>query len=198
MIEYLFLVLLWAVFYASHSALASLKVKRKVELTWKMDLKWYRLFYSIFSLVFISYLLLFSADLPYRQMFPTSPFGSYVGYMLATFGTIILVRSFKAISIGSFLGYRPKKQENETLQTEGMYRHTRHPLYGALLLLFLGYFFISPSLVVLLHTICLSIYLPIGIYFEEKNLITLFGAKYLRYQQEVPAFFPRFGTKKEA
>ena len=50
--NYIYLILLWAVFYASHSFLASGKLKRKLESKLGKAYKWYRLFYSLFSLLF--------------------------------------------------------------------------------------------------------------------------------------------------
>ncbi|MFC3879917.1 methyltransferase family protein [Algoriphagus namhaensis] len=198
MIYYLSLVLLWAGFYASHSILASVKVKRKLEGVWGDGMKWYRLLYSLISLLFLGIILWFSTQVPYRQLMPNSPFGTYVGYMLATFGTIILVKSGKSISIKSFLGIVPEKEKSQKLITEGLYKYTRHPLYAGLLLIFLGYFFVSPTLSVTIHCICLIVYLPFGIYFEEKNLVSIFGSDYQDYQDQVPQFFPRIGKKKEA
>ncbi|MFT6214861.1 MAG: protein-S-isoprenylcysteine O-methyltransferase Ste14 [Roseivirga sp.] len=37
----------------------------------------------------------------------------------------------------------------------------------------------------------LLIYLPIGIYLEEKKLIQTYGKAYIKYKEEVPALIPK-------
>jgi protein-S-isoprenylcysteine O-methyltransferase Ste14 len=34
------------------------------------------------------------------------------------------------------------------------------------------------------------VYIPIGIYFEEKKLIKMYGDQYVEYKKRVPAIFP--------
>lgn len=198
MTDYFLLVLLWAGFYASHSILASVKVKRILEQSWSLPMKWYRLSYSALSVMLLVTIIGFSVQISLRQLFPSSPFGTYIGYMLASFGTIILVKSAKSISLGKFIGFQAERQDSLKLVTSGIYSRIRHPLYAGLLLIFLGYFFVSPTLTVLIHSLCLVIYLPIGIKFEEQNLVSIFGEDYMRYQKNVPPILPWLGTKKGA
>lgn len=91
----------------------------------------------------------------------------------------------------SFLGIKPADQ-NEALFQSGWYARVRHPLYLGLAMIFLGYFLVAGTVSALIHLICLIIYLPIGIYFEEQNLVDQFGQEYIAYQKKVPAFFPKF------
>jgi protein-S-isoprenylcysteine O-methyltransferase Ste14 len=42
----------------------------------------------------------------------------------------------------------------------------------------------------LTSAVAVTIYLFIGIYFEEKKLIEVFGEKYEKYQQDVPMLIP--------
>lgn len=118
--------------------------------------------------------------------------------MVTTAGVIILMRSAKQISLGSFLGLRAKTEKNAEpeLIISDIYSQIRHPLYFGLLAIFLGYFLVSGTVGALIHLGCLIVYLPIGIYFEEKNLIAEFGDQYRNYQKEVPAFFPKIHKKR--
>jgi len=189
--NYIYLILLWAVFYASHSFLASGKLKRKLESKLGKAYKWYRLFYSLFSLLFFVILALFSMQIPARRLTPAGDLLIYFGYMAATFGTIIIVQSSKMWSIGKFIGTRPEEPQTEKkLIRAGWYSRMRHPLYAGLLLIFLGYFLVAGTYSAMVHLACLIAYLPIGIYFEEKNLIADFGEAYESYRQEVQAIFP--------
>ena len=77
-----------------------------------------------------------------------------------------------------------------------MFARMRHPLYLGLVLIFVGYFMVSTTIGSLIHLVCLVIYLPFGIYFEEKNLLEKFGAAYEDYREKVPAILP-LKRKKE-
>ncbi|WP_289028458.1 isoprenylcysteine carboxylmethyltransferase family protein [uncultured Algoriphagus sp.] len=184
------LTLLWAVFYVSHSSLASVKVKRFLEEHSPRLMKRYRLYYSILSLTLFAGILYHSVTIPVLQLFPTSPIITYVGYMLATFGTIILVKSSRAISLSGFFGISTPKKEK--LVISGIYSKVRHPLYAALILIFLGYAFVAASLAAIIHLFCLLVYLIFGIKFEEQNLTQLFGKDYIKYKESVPALIPKW------
>jgi len=117
--------------------------------------------------------------------------------MLAAFGTIILVKSFKNFSGKRFAGLTPHDDleiKEELIQT-GIHGYIRHPIYAGLILIFTGYFLFSPTLASLIHVGMLMLYLPIGIYLEEKKLLAIFGQAYKNYQSNVPALIPR-GIKK--
>lgn len=157
--------------------------------------KWYRMLYSLLATLGFFALLLYAATLSPQYLITPSDGTQYIGYMLATFGTIIAVKSMKGISITRFLGVRPHDDLKETneLVLDGLYRWVRHPLYAGLIMIFLGYFFFLPTVASLVHLISLLVYLPFGIYFEEKKLVILHGQAYVDYQQSVPPLIP---TKK--
>jgi len=113
--------------------------------------------------------------------------------MIAALGTIIAIKASKEISLSSFLGTNLDhlSKTDEKLIITGWYARMRHPLYSALILIFLGYFLVAGTMTSGIHLLCLLLYLPFGIYFEEQNLIALFGDDYREYQQKVPSVFPR-------
>ncbi|NVK50285.1 MAG: isoprenylcysteine carboxylmethyltransferase family protein [Cyclobacteriaceae bacterium] len=188
--NYLYLILLWALFYALHSILAAGKLKRILKEKLGNAYKWYRLFYSLFSLFLFILLVLFTLKIPPSQVFYPNGLPEYFGYMLAAFGTIIMVQSSKAWSMSKFIGLKPENGTDHLI-VSGWYKRIRHPLYAGLILIFLGYFLVSGTYTALVHFGCLIIYLPIGIYFEEKNLIAQFGEDYRNYRKFVPAIFPK-------
>lgn len=157
--------------------------------------KWYRFVYSFVSTLCILALLFYSGTIPPHYLLNQTDGIQYIGYMLATFGTIISVKSMKGISVKRFIGLSPHDdlKENDGLVTEGLYRWVRHPLYAGLILVIMGYFFFLPTLASIIHLIALLVYLPVGIYFEEKKLISLHGQAYIDYQKTVPPIIP---TKK--
>lgn len=194
-LDYVLLAQSWAIFYVLHSFLASSKLKRILEQRVGNAMKWYRLGYSIFSTIFLLGILYQSYQIPNYRILAPNDILTYLGYMGAAFGTIILVKSSKSISISEFLGTKTEISLTSELVTSGPYSKIRHPLYAGLILIFLGYLLVSGSLSSGVHCICLIAYLPFGIYFEEQNLISFYGGKYLRYQEQVPSLIPKFGQK---
>ena len=84
------------------------------------------------------------------------------------------------------VGRTPKAQE---FRTPLLYRHVRHPLY-------LGFILGSwatpkMSLGHLLFAVGMTGYILIGIYFEERDLVSQFGDRYLRYRERVGMLLPR-------
>ncbi|SEG46113.1 Protein-S-isoprenylcysteine O-methyltransferase Ste14 [Algoriphagus boritolerans DSM 17298 = JCM 18970] len=188
----------WGLFYFLHSALAASKLKRILEAKWPNHYKWYRLIYSIFSSILFLGILIQAIYLPLEYIFSPGRFSQYAGYMVATAGVVIMLRAARQISMGSFFGFRPDSTADSSseLVISGIYSQIRHPLYLGLLGIFLGYFLVAGTVGALIHLGCLIAYLPIGIYFEEKNLVSVFGESYRDYQKEVPTFFPKFHKKR--
>ncbi|RZS95283.1 methyltransferase family protein [Cecembia calidifontis] len=193
MTAYILLALFWGIYYSLHTLLASLAFKNKIRSKMGTAYPWYRLLYSLFSAVGLLAILVYGAMIEKRILLANTDFTTYLAYMFAAFGTIIIVKSMKHFSLSSFVGLKPHDdlEERPEFVRKGMHAYVRHPLYAGLLLIFLGFFFFDPVLASLIHLICLIIYLPMGIYFEEKKLIQLYGKSYTQYKKEVPALFPR-------
>lgn len=190
--SYLVLVILWALFYFLHSVFADMKIKRKFKGWLGTKFIWYRLLYSIFATVHFLGIFVFTATLKENPLFGPLPIFSYFGYMSATFGTIILVKSFQKFSPFEFVGLSPSDEftKADQLVQSGLHAYVRHPIYSGLILIFVGYLFVQPLMSSLVHLIMLIAYLPVGIYLEEKKLIEKFGQSYLDYKKRVPALIP--------
>lgn len=148
----------------------------------------YRLFYSSVSVLGLIGLVYFMAFTdPYHFYLPTD-FVKYVGMVTGSWGVILIMGSFKKISTKSFLGLA--QEEEVSLVTTGLHGRMRHPIYTGTILLMLGMFVSVPSASVLMAVLSIFIYLPIGIYLEEKKLIIEFGEQYLKYKEEVKAIIP--------
>ncbi len=75
-----------------------------------------------------------------------------------------------------------------------LHRRVRHPIYTGLILAF----WMTPEMTNghLLFAISMTIYIRIGIYFEERQLLREFGDTYLAYMQKVPMLVPKLrGTE---
>ena len=98
----------------------------------------------------------------------------------------------------SFVGLRQLFQEEQPgkLVTRGFYRMVRHPLYTfGLLALWLSS---SVSLNAFIVYVGLTLYILVGIYFEERKLLREFGQAYADYQSVTPMLIPglKFGGNK--
>lgn len=190
---YWVLVIFWASFYFLHSVFADMKIKRKFKGWLGPKFIWYRLLYSLFATIHFLGIFVFTGTLQEIPIFAAFTLASYFGYMLATFGTIILVKSFQKLSPFEFIGFSPSDEftKADRLVVSGLHAYVRHPIYSALILIFLGYSLVQPMPSSLVHLGMLIIYLPIGIYLEEKKLIEKFGQAYIDYKKKIPALIPR-------
>jgi len=190
---YLILVILWVLFYFLHSLLASLNIKRKIKGWMGSQYIWYRLLYTVFSTAFIFGILVFSSSFDQYDILVKTPTTTYLGYMLASFGTIIIVKSFKSFSNKKFIGLEPHDdlEHNEEFVVTGLHSYIRHPIYTGTVLVFLGFFFFEPTVSSAIHVTMLLLYLPFGVHYEEKKLIELYGEKYIQYKRMVPSIIPK-------
>jgi len=192
----IFSVAVWGVI---HSWMASLKFKEILRrILGSSGVKFYRLFYNVFSVVSIAPIFYLMITLPNQDFYqiPT-PWGTVMlaGQGLAVFLLIVAVLQTDVLS---FVGLRQLFQEEQPgkLVTRGFYRMVRHPLYTfGLLALWLSS---SVSLNAFIVYLGLTIYILVGIYFEERKLLREFGQAYADYQFVTPMLIPRlrFGGNK--
>jgi methanethiol S-methyltransferase len=195
---YIILFIMWAAFYMLHSLFASLNIKIIFQGWLGSGYKWYRLIYSLFSSILFLGIMLYAGQIQIMPLIAKSDLLTYIGYLISGLGTIILVKAFKNFKLSKFFGIVPEFPADDLiLIRKGIHSTIRHPIYTGTLLIFIGYFFYQPYLTSLVHLMALVIYLPFGIHFEEKKLVSSFGEKYLKYKKEVPALVP-WKMKKDA
>jgi methanethiol S-methyltransferase len=77
----------------------------------------------------------------------------------------------------------------DEFKTPLLYRYVRHPLYLGILLSLWSVPLMTAGH--LLFSLGMSAYILIGVWFEERDLIAQFGARYRRYRAEVGMLVPR-------
>jgi protein-S-isoprenylcysteine O-methyltransferase Ste14 len=84
-------------------------------------------------------------------------------------------------------------RKHKQLAISGPYAFTRNPLYLGSVLLAMGFSVASHSWIsALLLAAYLAIFYPVVIRREQAELETLYGAAFVEYESQVPAFWPRF------
>jgi len=192
----IFSVAVWGVV---HSWMASLRFKESLRrILGSGGVKFYRLFYNVFSVISIApifYLMIVLPDKDFYQI-PT-PWSTMmlVGQGLTA---LLLIVAVLQTDVLAFVGLRQLFEDEKPgrLVTRGFYRIVRHPLYTfGLLTLWLSS---SMSLNAFIIYVGLTIYILVGIYFEERKLLREFGQAYADYQSVTPMLVPglKFGGNK--
>ena len=188
MVWLIFAVVLWGVL---HSLLASSGVKNFLRrFLGNRFMKFYRLLYNVFAVVSIAPVLYLMISLPDQTLYQVPTPWNY--FMLAGQGLSVLFLFVAVLQTDllSFAGLRQLIQEEKpgNLVTSGLYRSVRHPLYTFSLLIL----WLSPSMSMnsFLVYSALTIYILIGIVFEERKLLREFGQAYAEYRSSTPMLFP--------
>ena len=185
-------VVLWGIV---HSVMASLKFKAILEkILGAQTMRFYRLFYNIFSAISFLPVLWLVRVLPDRTLYEISAPWMYLmlfGQLLAIIGLIVGLFQTDA---WEFAGLRqiiaPNGEEKGKLVIKGLYKHVRHPLYTFGLL----FIWLTPVMTInmLVMYISATVYIIVGAYFEERKLCREFGNAYAEYQSSTPMLMPKF------
>lgn len=196
-LEHFVLFLSWLSYYTLHSILADKEIKYKIEKRAGAAFRYYRFLFNIQSLVLFGFLIYWQFSITSELLISKSSIVQIVGAGVLVFGTVVLTHAFFTVDLREFLGleqYEQRKnyeaQGQSTLIRSGWYAYVRHPFYFGTVLMLIGAWLIIPSLAMLTLVAATIVYLPFGIYLEERKLIQEFGDAYRRYRKEVKAVIP--------
>ncbi len=197
--EYIVLALIWILYFALHSWLASNGVKNYVKRTFFAFYPNYRIVYNLIALILIIPIYLFQKNILPIELFDLGLFVRLLGVGMVLVGMFLGALAFLSYSFKEFIGFNFHRENSGLkkgkLNIMGLNKNVRHPLYFATLLIIWGYFIINTTLMILVVNCVISVYLVIGSKLEEKRLIAEFGEQYLLYKKKVPMLIPFFSCR---
>jgi len=177
-----------------HSILASKWMKALAEQRLGLFAQhYYRLAYNLVAAVLLApvFLLVWrSPDYP-LYLIP-APF-VFITLLLQAAAAGCALYALQLTGLGEFLGVvvPPETAVKPSLPTtSGFYRWARHPVYSFGLV----FIWLTPMMTTNLLALYLSftLYILVGIYFEERKLLDEFGQAYADYRSRTPMLFPPY------
>ncbi|KKM06889.1 hypothetical protein LCGC14_1739440 [marine sediment metagenome] len=164
------------------------RVEKRGERAWKECMK--------FRILSIGFEIIKTIDLVLWTWFPIPILnwkihsnyliGVYLSFIISLPSAFILLKGVKDA------GFETIQPSKETLMYSGIYKYIRHPQSTGEFPLFVALAFaINSWFLVIVMAAHMIIYMPIMIYFEEKDLIRRFGSNYRDYQKRTGAIFPK-------
>ena len=185
--------LVWIGFGLLHSLLAREAAKRRLRPVFGAG---YRFAYGLFAVVTFG-VVIGAGEVLFRHGahwdWPLAVDLLRWAAVLAGFGVLIVAG--RGYDLGRFTGLRQLRNrrrgidepEDEPLRLDGLHRYVRHPLYVGLVLILWGIVDDEERLALAAWA---SLYIVIGLRFEERDLIRLHGPRYRDYRVRVPALIP--------
>ena len=122
--------------------------------------------------------------------------GFGLGWLMAGVSTFLL-NHFELFGLEQvFTRLTGRTPAAQRFRTPFLYRVVRHPLYLGMLLGFWSVPVMTAGR--LLFAVGFSVYVLIGIAFEERDLVRQFGDRYRRYREQVGMLVPRLGSHRTA
>ena len=181
----------WLAYGLFHSFLASSQFKNIAGQSWPKAFKNYRMYFVISAILTPFPILYYQSIHNSSAVWENLPFLRMSGGLMAGIGLVLLKKAFAHYDTRLFMGLIKEKETSEEFKSEGLLSIMRHPLYTSTLMIFWGWFLYSNSFHNLAFAVSNTLYILIGIQWEEKKLIRQYGEKYIEYKKRVPMLIPR-------
>lgn len=181
-----------------HSFLASHLSKKWAERVFgQAARRFYRLVYILFALVSLLPLLALVRVLPDQAIYALPLPWLLISMLVQGLAGLGLMAAVSQTDPWSFIGLRQISTApalsstlgSGELVTSGLYRYVRHPIYTFTLLAIWMFPLVSWNILAVM--IGLTVYIFVGIYFEERKLIAEFGQAYVDYRARTPVLLPK-------
>jgi len=192
--SHLLLALAWIGYYLIHSLLAANKVKHLIHQYIGKLYTYYRIFYNAVAVLGLVALWIYQTNISKIILFDSSTV-KVSGGILILIGLIWSREAFKNYDFKEFMGVTTPKGQNQnqhgqSLQTQGLNRYVRHPLYFGILVCLTGYVLWYQTLDSMIVYGVSTTYLWIGSIWEEQKLQQCYGESYQTYRKRVKRLIP--------
>lgn len=181
-----------ALYFGLHSLLAAEQVKAFISRY--LPLRYYRIGYNLVAIILLLPLYLAYRRLPGLAIWEEDALAGYLGMVIVILGGVVILLALRRYDLGEFSGLRQLRSTdpagNDQLQTGGLNRWVRHPLYFGTLLLLWGFFLHQGNWPALLLAVISTGYIIIGARLEERKLLRQYGKAYAAYCRQVPMLLP--------
>lgn len=155
------------------------------------NFRFYRLIYNVVAFVSLIPVLILQFSVEKIPLWQVSNYEQVIGKFICVWGVIFIATALQGYDLSEFSGFDlAKNNKPHELKTDGLLKYIRHPIYFGILLLFWGLFIADASTRNLSGAIAVTIYLLVGIYFEENKLVEIYGEAYTKYQKQVAMLIP--------
>ena len=189
---------LWISFALLHSFLASRPVRRAIiDRVGPAE----RLVYNLVAVLHLGVVLLvgrllLASDPPF--VLPMWFDAALVtGSLVGSVGLVVVLRTYDLGRFSGLAQWRSGEADDlsrptEPLVTNGLHGFVRHPLYTAAIVTLWG---AASTPFGLATAVFGTLYLIIGLRFEERKLLSIYGDAYRIYRHRVPALLPRLAPR---
>ena len=193
--RFLVLIALWTAFCFLHSFMITPVFTDFVKKNTGTSYGYYRLFYNIFSTLFLVPVLIYSYSIIEKPFFSWHGYFLSIRYLMLLGGLWIFYAGSRHYNMRTFVGINQIHEgvkhglinTSGKIEKGGIMGVVRHPFYsGSFLLIWAG----NLDTTRLIINIILSLYLVVGTVLEEQKLLAEFGDVYRNYQKEVSMLFP--------
>ena len=187
------LIILWLLYFAIHSLLASLAFKKWFQEHFQSVMPWYRVIFNSVSVLLLVPPLLYMQANRGRMLWEWQGTWFYLANLLAILAILGFLWTMRSYDGDEFLGIRQVREQrssiadDETFKLSPMHRYVRHPWYALSLVLIWTR---DMDTGLFITALMISLYFIIGLRLEERKLVAYHGERYRRYRQQVPALVP--------
>lgn len=183
----------WIGYFALHSALASLLVKRRVAAVWPKLMSYYRLIFNVLALLLLLPVLWLTYRNPEPMLWRWQGAAAWLANGLGLAAIFGFWHSLESYDMQEFFGLRQlqsnvrKVEDQEHFHLSPFHRFVRHPWY------FFGLVLIwtrDMNVMTLSSSVLITLYFIVGSRLEEKKLLVYHGDTYRRYMARVPGLIP--------
>lgn len=183
----------WIVYFAVHSFLASLTLKRWVAQHYPSAMPRYRLAFNVAATIGILPIAWLFYAHPGPVLWTWSGWQAWLANGLAAAAVAGFFVSLRHYDTGEFLGLRQLREsvtaveDQEAFHLSPFHRHVRHPWYFfSLVILWTR----DMNAAMAVSALLLTAYLAVGSLLEERKLLAYHGERYRRYRERVPGLIP--------